>query len=246
MHTLKCDGRKYIGITGQKSKYRWRNGLGYKENDYFYRAINKYGWDNFKHEILFENLSREQACNKEKALIKLFQTYDAVYGFNHTLGGESGNLKYIPESDLKYQYLTLKKSIDDCAIYFGVSRPLITDRLHKLGIITDKIIDIAKEDLRYQYITLNKTQQECAQYFNCSSVTIKRLTNKFGIKKEKTKISETVSQAQTIHKISYTDLYNQYIILDKTRKQCAKHFNCGKHIIDRRLSQYKIKKSKEN
>lgn len=245
MHTLKCDGRKYIGITCQKPKYRWKNGKGYTHNEYFTNAIKKYGWDSFKHEIVFENLTKEQACSKEKALIKLFKTYNDAYGFNYTLGGESGNLKYISESDLKYQYLILKKSINDCAIYFGVSRPLIVDRLHKLGIITDKIIDITKESLVYQYITLNKTQQECANYFNCSRVTIKRLVNKFEIKKEKAKISETVSQAQIIYKISYNDIYQQYIILDQTRKQCAKYFNCGKHIIDRHLKKYKIKKNRK-
>lgn len=168
-----------------------------------------------------------------------------MYGFNHTLGGDSGSLKYISESDLKYQYLALKKSIDDCAIYFGASRPLITDRLHKLGVITDKIIDITKEDLSYQYITLNKTRQECAKYFECSVGTIDRLLGKFGIKKEKVKISETISQAQIVYKIAYADLYNQYIILDQTRDQCAKYFNCGKHIIDHFLSKYNITKNRK-
>ena len=44
-------GKVYIGITGLKPERRWRNGNGYKDNEHFYRAILKYGWDNIKHEI---------------------------------------------------------------------------------------------------------------------------------------------------------------------------------------------------
>lgn len=87
-HTL-YDGRKYIGITSQKTSRRWRNGDAYKkQNPYFYNAIKKYGWDNFKHEILFENLSEEEAKTKEKELIKEYNTQDRNKGFNITGGGD--------------------------------------------------------------------------------------------------------------------------------------------------------------
>ena len=39
MHTLKVDGRKYIGITCRRPNKRWRNGDGYKKQPYFYNAI---------------------------------------------------------------------------------------------------------------------------------------------------------------------------------------------------------------
>ena len=93
-HTLLEDGRKYIGITRMKTEKRWRkNGQGYKTNSYFYRAIQKYGWDNFKHEILFDNLTKKQAHQKEIELIELYKTQDEKFGFNLTGGGEGG---YIP------------------------------------------------------------------------------------------------------------------------------------------------------
>lgn len=88
MHTLLVDGRKYIGITCQDPKVRWNYGNGYRKNTYFWRAIKKYGWNAFKHEILFEDLSEGQACVKEQALIKLFQAQDPEKGFNLTSGGE--------------------------------------------------------------------------------------------------------------------------------------------------------------
>ena len=61
----------YIGITQLNPEYRWNNGKGYIKNQYFYRAIQKYGWDNFKHEILFSGLTKQEACNKEIELIAL-------------------------------------------------------------------------------------------------------------------------------------------------------------------------------
>ena len=43
----------YIGITSQAVNKRWKNGKGYKSSPYFYNAIQKYGWNNFEHNILF-------------------------------------------------------------------------------------------------------------------------------------------------------------------------------------------------
>ena len=55
------NGKMYVGITSKKPEYRWENGNGYEANQHFTRAIKKYGWDNFKHEILLTNLSEEDA-----------------------------------------------------------------------------------------------------------------------------------------------------------------------------------------
>lgn len=66
----------YIGITKQNPVKRWRNGLGYKNNIYFYRSILKYGWNNFKHQILYDNLSLEDAKLKEIELICKYNSTD--------------------------------------------------------------------------------------------------------------------------------------------------------------------------
>lgn len=82
------NGKKYIGITSQSLKNRWRDGKGYKEQPIIWKAIQKYGWDNIEHKILFENLSKEEAEKKEKELIKEFDTL--IYnnkGYNIQEGG---------------------------------------------------------------------------------------------------------------------------------------------------------------
>ena len=69
------DNKVYIGITRMNLKKRWANGKGYPHNKHFTGAINKYGWNNFKHEILFENLTKHEASDKERELIKDFQAF---------------------------------------------------------------------------------------------------------------------------------------------------------------------------
>lgn len=86
------NGKVYIGITGQKPKYRWDNGNGYKENKHFYSAIRKYHWENFKHDILETGLTKEQACAKEFELIAKYDSNNREKGYNNSKGGECSAL----------------------------------------------------------------------------------------------------------------------------------------------------------
>ena len=86
------NGKVYIGITGQKPKYRWNNGNGYIENKHFYSAILKYGWDNIKHDILETGLTKEQACAKEFELIAYYDSNNREKGYNNSKGGECSAL----------------------------------------------------------------------------------------------------------------------------------------------------------
>ena len=82
------NNKSYIGITSQSLNRRWKNGNGYKNNKHFTRAIQKYGWDNFEHTILEDNLTLEEAYEKEQYYIDLFNTYNSDYGYNLTKGGD--------------------------------------------------------------------------------------------------------------------------------------------------------------
>ena len=90
VHTNKINGKKYVGITSRKPEDRWDYGCGYRGQVYFYRAIQKYGWDNFKHDILLTNETKEYACAAEKCLIKAYASNNPKYGYNLSSGGESG------------------------------------------------------------------------------------------------------------------------------------------------------------
>ena len=78
------NGKKYVGITTRiRPERRWgKNGKGYYQNEHFYRAILKYGWDNITHEV-FEVDSAEEMYRKEIELISFYHTNDPRYGYNH-------------------------------------------------------------------------------------------------------------------------------------------------------------------
>ena len=62
------DGMYYFGQTNN-IKRRWRNnGAGYKGTA-LQPYIEKFGWDNIQHIVLFENQSKENALNIEDSLI---------------------------------------------------------------------------------------------------------------------------------------------------------------------------------
>lgn len=88
MHTCP-KGKVYIGITRNNPLKRWQNGTGYRTNEYFTRAIKKYRWENFKHEILFTGLSEKEAKEKEIYLIAKYKSNQRKYGYNISSGGES-------------------------------------------------------------------------------------------------------------------------------------------------------------
>ena len=94
------NNKKYIGITCQKPKRRWANGKGYIRNDYFTKAINKYGWDNFQHIIIAKGLSEEDAKWLEIELIKIWDSTNRNKGYNITFGGE-GTTGWIPSEETR-------------------------------------------------------------------------------------------------------------------------------------------------
>lgn len=95
-HKNKINGKRYIGITKQKASDRWGNlGRNYKNScPRFWSAIQCYGWDNFEHNILYTNLSKDDACALEIELIGKYKTQDRDYGYNILEGGQSPSLTY--------------------------------------------------------------------------------------------------------------------------------------------------------
>lgn len=105
VHTNKINNKKYFGITSRIPQKRWGvNGYGYLRKDVngkysqevFARAIEKYGWDNFEHTVLYEGLTENDAKQKEMELIAQYHTYigdTECCGYNLTRGGD-GHLRY--------------------------------------------------------------------------------------------------------------------------------------------------------
>lgn len=109
-HTNKVNNKCYIGITSQQPLRRWKRGYGYYNNIKFYSAIQKYGWNSFQHEILYQNLTLQEACQKQKQLILFYNSIKN--GYNATEGGE-GIVGYHHTEQKKEQIsLSMKKYLD--------------------------------------------------------------------------------------------------------------------------------------
>ena len=88
-HINKVSKKQYVGITCRPVKERWGfQGHGYKSNTCFYRAIKKYGWDNFEHKIIIHGLTKNQAIFWEQKLINHYRTTDKRFDYNLTTGGD--------------------------------------------------------------------------------------------------------------------------------------------------------------
>ena len=80
------NNKVYIGITKTKPEHRWGK-KRYEHNMYMKNAINKYGWENVKHIILYKNLNKEQAEQKEIELIAKYKSNQRKFGYNIQNGG---------------------------------------------------------------------------------------------------------------------------------------------------------------
>jgi len=79
------NGKIYIGMTKQKdAEVRWLGGFGYSENSDLFNDIVKYGWDNFKHEIVQDGLSEEDAHILEVKMIEETDAENPDIGYNRT------------------------------------------------------------------------------------------------------------------------------------------------------------------
>lgn len=106
------NGKVYIGITSQEVEKRWLNGFGYVRNKRFFKAIQKYGWDNIRHEVVREGLSQEEACTLEQELIKAYDSTNRDHGYNCTCGGDGTfGYKHTEESKQKMRLAKLGSTV---------------------------------------------------------------------------------------------------------------------------------------
>ena len=84
------NGKTYVGLTCQNPLARWQKGDGYKNQPLVFKAIKKYGWCNIKHEVVYSDLTLEEAHAKEIEMIALHKSNNPAFGYNIASGGFSG------------------------------------------------------------------------------------------------------------------------------------------------------------
>lgn len=100
--TNTINGKKYVGITSQRPRDRWGNGKKYSRHKAIGEDIERYGWDSFKKEVLYTDLSEEEA---KKIEIQLIEEWDLIKtGYNRQKGGTLPKLDKEAKKKLKDLY----------------------------------------------------------------------------------------------------------------------------------------------
>ena len=204
-------GKKYIGLTTTSLEHRYNNGENYKSSPAFWKAIQKYGWDNFSHEVL-----EEVECEDKQALVetlnflerKYISEYNSIvpYGYNIEAGGGQGRVltekrkqisatilgKKTPSKELLEQlYLKENKTMKEIGEILNITRECVSKWLKWYCIpinyqhrTTKKV---SKEELEQYYLKEQHTQKECCEYFKISTTILCNLIKKYGLYKRKKK-----------------------------------------------------------
>lgn len=123
----------YVGVTSRDVNERWHGGSNYR-GQVFYNAVKKYTWDNIMHEIIAENLTKKEAFEFERTLIKELKSNDKTHGYNISEGGEGGNrAKTYPvkQYDLLGNFIKEYDSAAEAARQVGTDRTHITHACKK-------------------------------------------------------------------------------------------------------------------
>lgn len=110
IHTNTINNKKYIGLTSKQPEKRWANGKHYNHSTHFKRAIEKYGWDAFDHEVYASGLSAEEASDLERELISKYRTTDMRYGYNLDTGGSRTTHSKITKQKISKAIKGIKRS----------------------------------------------------------------------------------------------------------------------------------------
>lgn len=76
------NNKVYIGMTSINPVKRWAGGRGYEHNKMFWEDIIKYGWDNFRREIVLTTDNEDEAHEKEIELILYYDATKSDLGYN--------------------------------------------------------------------------------------------------------------------------------------------------------------------
>lgn len=170
--TNKINNKCYIGQTIKAPEVRWKehqsHAFGSHPNDKqktLYKAIRKYGLENFTFEVLQDNIETyEQLDKAEIYWIDFYQSF--LKGYNETFGGQSHHLK-LPNKEIIEDYKKTK-SARKTAKNFNIDHSTVDDILNHNNIprfsfreATGKQIQISKNSFEKTFPSV----KDCAEWF---------------------------------------------------------------------------------
>ena len=159
----------YIGKTNYTNpQKRWKQHQADSKKDScnhraLYRALNKYGVENFSFEIIEETQNPEE---REKYYIALYNTYHN--GYNETLGGDGASYLNLPEQDICKFYLK-PHTLIETSQYFNHDIETIKQILYKYNIQIVSGQEINKQKFSLPVAKLNKKTGEIIEIYSSIS-----------------------------------------------------------------------------
>lgn len=166
------NNKSYVGQTIKNADKRWKehqqHAFGSHVNDqnkHLYRAIRKYGLENFTFEVLQDNI--ENYKQLDKAEIYWIDYYNSfIKGYNKTFGGQQYH-KILPNQEIIQDYYKTK-SARKTALNFGVDHSTVDDILNHNNIprftlrqSIGQTIRISKDDFEKEF----ESVKDCAEWF---------------------------------------------------------------------------------
>lgn len=245
------NNKKYFGITSTSPKQRWgSDGSGYKTQQLFWRAIQKYGWDNFKHIIIVKNVSKEFACQLEQLLIKEYETTNPNNGYNVYMGGEVGakGVKFSEEVREKARQRNLGRKLSD------ETKKKISDankgkkhsEEHNLKVSAahkgKKLSDEHRHNLSIAHLGQRHSEESCKRQGKSLQTYCKNLSDE-EMKKRMERLVNASKQKVNLYE------GDVFICTFSSSKECAEYLNISPSMVcliikgNRQYRNYKIYKS---
>ena len=246
-YTNQINGKIYIGQTCKSlSERAGVNGYGYKKCTLFWRAIQKYGWDNFKSEILLDNLSQNEANQKEQEMIQHYHSAEKQYGYNLSLGGNS-----VYPNEVVGQLISTKLKLyysDISNRRYGEANPMYGKKMseetrRKLSEMRKgkSFSQEHKDNLRKAIAHINLGRHASEETRKKLSIINAGVNNSFYGKHHTEETKQQLRQSQPCKKILFLSLDNQIIDVYDSMRVAAKMQNISRtKIKDRCENGYKV------
>ena len=156
----------YIGKTEKINPLdRWKEHIKESQrarssNRALYRAINKYGVENFTFSILEETNNPNQ---REQDYIIQYNSYH--FGYNETIGGDGASYLQLPEEEICKYFLANSKNLKQTAIKFGYDKESIKKVLYKNNINVNNNGETTKLIVSKSVAKIDKDTQEILQIY---------------------------------------------------------------------------------
>ena len=214
----------YIGQSVNIER-RWidhRCGYQFADEVHLYRAMQKYGINNFSFTVI-EQCKKEELNDKEKYWIKFYNSIDRNNGYNRTVGGTDSVHCLLTDKQIDQIYEMLRNNISqsDIAEKFNVTQQLISSI--NLG------ISYVRDNIEYPIVN-NRAEKvyciDCGKEIGSNSTRCRKCEGLY--RKNNSHIREIITREELKFKIrnqSFVSIGKEYGISDNGIRKWCQNYN---------------------